>query len=70
MQRAESPDQVNGVDANHRAVFAKIEILCDANITTIGGLASTSDAQLDALYGVGPAAVQRIKNVVGQAIWI
>ena len=49
---------------------AKIEILRAANFATIGELASASDAQLDALYGVGPAAVQRIKNVVGQAIWM
>jgi hypothetical protein len=49
---------------------AKIDVLRAAKFTTIGGLASASDAQLDALYGVGPAAVQRIKNVVGQAIWM
>jgi len=49
---------------------SKIEILRAAKITTVGELASASDAQLDALYMVGSAAVRRFRNVVGQAVWM
>jgi hypothetical protein len=49
---------------------SKIETLRAANIKTVGELASASDAQLDALYMVGSAAVERFRNVVGQAVWM
>ena len=49
---------------------SKIHTLRAANITTVGELASATDAQLDALYMVGSAAVQRFRNVVGQAVWM
>jgi hypothetical protein len=49
---------------------AKIAVLRAASITTVGELASATDAQLDALDGVGPAVIRRFRNVVGQAIWM
>lgn len=48
----------------------KISVLVDDGIETIGDLANTSDAELDALKGIGTAWVQRIRNVVAQAVWM
>lgn len=48
----------------------KINILMNANVRTVGDLAEMTDAQLDALPMVGSAHVARIRNVLGQAIWM
>ncbi len=49
---------------------AKIAILKEAGIRSVGGLASATDEQLLNLPYVGPASLQRFRNVVGQAIWM
>ena len=47
-----------------------IATLNDAGINTVGDLADTSDGRLDELPSIGPAKVRRIKNVIGQAVWM
>lgn len=47
-----------------------IQVLTQAGIETVGDLAETNDQRLDSLRGIGPAMVQRIRNVLGQAIWM
>lgn len=49
---------------------AKIQVLRDAGISTVGDLASATDGALLKLEGVGPAMLRRFRNVVGQAIWM
>lgn len=49
---------------------AKFNILKDANINTIGELAETPDAELKELDSIGDGTINRIRNVVGQAIWM
>jgi hypothetical protein len=48
----------------------KIYVLTKAGIKTIGDLADASDESLDAISTIGPAMVRRIRNVLGQAIWM
>lgn len=48
----------------------KISVLLRAGFNTIGDLASASDGELDRLQGIGEATVRRIRNVLGQAIWM
>jgi hypothetical protein len=36
----------------------------------VGDLAEAEDAKLDELDTIGPAMVARIRNVLGQAIWM
>lgn len=48
----------------------KIEILTEAGINTVGDLAEADDQTLDKLPWIGPANVKRIRNVLGQAIWM
>jgi hypothetical protein len=48
----------------------KISALTKAGIHTIGELADASDSTLDAITSIGPAMVRRIRNVLGQAIWM
>lgn len=49
---------------------AKCCLLKAANINTIGELAGTTDKELLQLDSIGPGTVERIRNVVGQAVWM
>jgi len=48
----------------------KIYVLTKAGIQTIGDLADASDESLDAISTIGPAIIRRIRNILGQAIWM
>ena len=48
----------------------KFNTLNEASFDTIGKLADASDEQLKALDGIGSKWIQRLHNVVGQAIWM
>jgi hypothetical protein len=48
----------------------KIQVLKEAGIHTVGDLSDTDDSKLDALPKIGPAMVIRIRNILGQAIWM
>lgn len=48
----------------------KIAVLEGAGIKSIGELANASDALLLSLDGIGDQFLRRIRNVVGQAIWM
>ena len=48
----------------------KIEALGHAGFTAVRDLADASDDQLDRVPSVGDVTVQRIRNVLGQAIWM
>lgn len=48
----------------------KFNTLNEASFDTIGKLADASDEQLKALDGIGSKWIQRLRNVVGQAIWM
>ncbi|MFK5968554.1 MAG: hypothetical protein QM487_00270 [Candidatus Marithrix sp.] len=48
----------------------KIEILQKEQIKTIGELAETSDEQLRSLPTIGKKYLKRIRDVLGQAIWM
>jgi len=47
-----------------------VQLLTNAHIETVRALSEASDAELDDLERVGPATVRRMRNVVGQAIWM
>jgi hypothetical protein len=47
-----------------------IATLKEAGISTVKDLDETSDERLDALPYIGPAKVKRIRNVIGQAVWM
>jgi DNA-directed RNA polymerase alpha subunit len=47
-----------------------IETLQQAGYANVKQLSEASDEELDKLPWVGTATVQRMKNVVGQAIWL
>jgi hypothetical protein len=47
-----------------------IATLNEAAINTVRDLAETSDERLDDLPFIGPAKIKRIRNVVGQAVWM
>jgi hypothetical protein len=47
-----------------------ITTLQRAGIATVKDLSDTTDADLDELRGVGPKIIQRMRNVVGQAVWM
>ncbi len=49
---------------------AKFNILKEANINTIRELAETPDAKLKELESIGVGTVNRIRNLIGQAIWM
>jgi hypothetical protein len=49
---------------------AKIDVLKEAGIDTVGDLAAASDDRLLSLWGVGDVFLRRFRNVVGQAIWM
>jgi hypothetical protein len=48
----------------------KIQVMTEAGILTVGDLVETDDQKLDSLPTIGRAMVQRIRNVLGQAIWM
>ena len=48
----------------------KIQVLKEAGVRTVGDLADADDSALDALPGINDAWVRRIRNVLGQAIWM
>ena len=48
----------------------KLTILQNAGIDTIGDLADQTDKDLLSIGGIGEATVERIKSVLGQAIWM
>jgi len=48
----------------------QIEVLKNNNINTVGELAEKSDDQLRDLPSIGDKFLERIRNVVGQAIWM
>jgi hypothetical protein len=48
----------------------KIQLLQDAGYSTVGDLIDAPDDELDAVYGIGDATLLRIRNVLGQAIWM
>jgi hypothetical protein len=48
----------------------KIQLLLNAGFQTVGDLVDASDDQIDAIKGVGDATLLRIRNVLGQAIWM
>ncbi|HIE01141.1 MAG TPA: hypothetical protein EYP59_12780 [Thiotrichaceae bacterium] len=48
----------------------KVDVLKKSHIKTIRELAETSDEQLRSLSGVGEKSLNRIRNVLGQAIWM
>lgn len=48
----------------------RIDSLKDNGFMTVGDLASASDDDLDEVYYLGEASIARIRNVVGQAIWM
>jgi hypothetical protein len=41
-----------------------------AGVQTVKDLSESSDAQLDAVPTIGPAKIKRMRNVVGQAVWM
>lgn len=49
---------------------AKIKLLKENGIDTIGKLAGTSDGELSNIHGIGDATLAKLKNLVGQAIWM
>ena len=48
----------------------KVDALVVRGFQTVGDLVSASDEDLDAVPSVGEAAILRIRNVLGQAIWM
>lgn len=48
----------------------KIKILCDAGYDTVQKLADAEDSDLRELDRIGKSWIQRIKSVIGQAIWM
>lgn len=49
---------------------AKIRTLTGAGIHTVGDLADADDGPLDRLPDIGKAWIRRIRNVLGQAVWM
>lgn len=49
---------------------SKISVLKEAGFDTVGKLADASDNQLSSLHGIGDKSLLRIRNVLGQAIWM
>ena len=48
----------------------RIDVLKESGFMTIGDLALASDDDLDSIHGFGDASITRVRNVVGQAIWM
>lgn len=49
---------------------AMVESLLTGGYTTIRDASAATDQQLDDLKGIGSAKVARIRNVIGQAVWM
>jgi DNA integrity scanning protein DisA with diadenylate cyclase activity len=47
-----------------------IDRLEGAGLETVGGLANTTDHDLDKIEYIGEARIKRIRDVVYQAIWM
>lgn len=48
----------------------KIQLLSQAGYNTVGELVESTDDDLQAIRGIGNATVDKIRNVLGQAIWM
>lgn len=48
----------------------KIQLLKDGNYNAVGDLVEATDEQLQEIKGIGTATVSKIRNVLGQAIWM
>ncbi|MGC8400530.1 DNA-directed RNA polymerase subunit alpha C-terminal domain-containing protein [Enterobacter mori] len=48
----------------------KIQLLKDASYNVVGDLVEATDDQLQQIRGIGAATVFKIRNVLGQAIWM
>ncbi|SAY08737.1 hypothetical protein [Klebsiella pneumoniae] len=48
----------------------KIQLLRDAGYNSVGELVEATDEQFHEIRGIGSATVYRIRNVLGQAIWM
>ncbi|HEG4391446.1 TPA: ATP-binding protein [Morganella morganii] len=48
----------------------KIQLLKDAHYNVVGDLVEATDDQLQEIRGIGAATVFKIRNVLGQAIWM
>lgn len=48
----------------------KIQLLQSSHYTTVGDLVEASDEDLESIKGIGKATVLRVRNVLGQAIWM
>lgn len=48
----------------------KIELLKSKSINTINDLANMSDEEISSIYGIGDATITKIRNLIGQAIWM
>lgn len=48
----------------------KIQLLQSSQYTTVGDLVEASDDDLESIRGIGKATVLRVRNVLGQAIWM
>jgi|SRR5690348_10021281 len=48
----------------------KIEVLTNAGYLTVGDLVEAEDGALDDVWSIGEVMVRRIRNVLGQAIWM
>ncbi|EOL9018964.1 hypothetical protein ACP6QU_004151 [Cronobacter dublinensis] len=48
----------------------KIQLLKEASYNVVGDLVEATDEQLQQIRGIGAATVFRIRNVLGQAIWM
>ncbi|WLA08245.1 hypothetical protein MO328_18180 [Xanthomonas translucens] len=48
----------------------RIDALKESGFITVGDLALASDEDLDSIHYFGDASITRVRNVVGQAIWM
>lgn len=48
----------------------KLELLRDRGFTTVFDLANAKDEDILCIDGIGPKTLNRLKNVIGQAIWM
>ncbi|AWS52289.1 hypothetical protein [Providencia rettgeri] len=49
---------------------SKIQLLKGAGYSTVGALSEATNRELKNITGIGPATILRIRNVLGQAIWM
>lgn len=48
----------------------KIQLLLSSGFETVGDLVDAPDEKIDAIKGIGAATLLKIRNVLGQAIWM